>query len=44
MAAKFAEPSEAETVALLEKATPENMKKQINMEYIIKQLFHSHSS
>ena len=27
MAAKFAEPSKAETVALLEKATPENHEK-----------------
>ena len=28
----FAEPTEAEIVALLEKATPENTKKQLNME------------
>ena len=41
MAARFAEPTEAEIVALLEKATPENTKKLLNMEYIIKQLFHS---
>ena len=33
MAARFAEPTEAEIVALLEKATPENTKKgQLNME------------
>ena len=44
MAARFAEPTEAEIVALFEKATPENTKKQQHMEYIIKQLFHSLSS
>ena len=32
MAARFAEPTEEEIVALLEKATPENTKKQLNME------------
>ena len=32
MAAKFAEPTEAEIVALLEKVTPENTKKQLNIE------------
>ena len=41
MEARFAKTTEAEIVALLEKATPENTKKQLNMEYIIKQLFHS---
>ena len=35
MAARFTEPTEAEIVALVEKATPENTKKQLNMEYII---------
>ena len=44
MAARFAEPTETEIIALLEKATPENTKKQLYMEYIIKQLFHSLSS
>ena len=44
MAARFAEPTEAEIVALLENATPENKKKQLHMVYIIKQLFHSLSS
>ena len=44
MAARFAESTEAEIAAFLKKATPENTKKQINMEYIIKQLFHSLSS
>ena len=32
MAARFAEPAEEEIVALLEKAIPENTKKQLNME------------
>ena len=39
MVVRFAELTEAEIV-LLNKATPENTKKQLNMEYIIKQLFH----
>ena len=36
MAARFSEPAEAEIVAILEKAIPENTKKQLDMEYIIK--------
>ena len=40
MVVRFAELTEAEIVLLLNKATPENTKKQLNMEYIIKQLFH----
>ena len=32
MAARFAEPTKVEIVALFEKATPENTKKQLNME------------
>ena len=32
MAARFAEPTKVEIVALSEKATPENTKKQLNME------------
>ena len=43
-AARFAELTEAEIVALLDKAPPKNTKKQLNMEYLIKQLFHSLSS
>ena len=36
MAARFAKLTEAQIVALFEKTTPENTKKQLNMEYIIK--------
>ena len=32
MAARFAEPTKVEIVALFEKATPENTKRQLNME------------
>ena len=32
MAARFAEPTEIEIVTLLEKATPEHTKEQLNME------------
>ena len=32
MAARFAEPTKVEIVALFEKATPEKIKKQLNME------------
>ena len=34
MAAKFAKPTKVEIVALLQKATPENTKKQLNMDCI----------
>lgn len=44
MVGRFAEPTEVEIVALVDKATPENTKKSFDDLFIIKQLFLSLSS